>query len=441
MTKKTLIEFYNDEYKQQAANKNYQSIASLVDGLKPTARKVLHTVNKANITAFTKVEGTANKTAGETEYLGGANNIAGVIVNMTKNYTGSNNFPLLDKKGNFGKRLNTKAAEARYIFVRKGPNFNAVIKKNDSPILIEQEFEGTIIEPKFFVPILPMLLINGSEGMGSGHAQDIQPRKVEEVKSALVRYLKDGVIEVPAPHWNGFTGKVEQGDSDRQWITYGKYTLNRRTIVINELPIGESLKSYVKKLDKLEEKHIIRGYTDKSDTKKDIFLFEVKVDTKFSLEEDNIINKLGLSKKFSENYTSINENNEVVPFKDIKVLFKSFCDIRLDYFQKRKDYQISKLKQDLLIQASKYLFVKGITEGTIVINNKKKAEIIKQIEPIERIIKDEGSYDYLLRMPIYNITKEKVAEIKEKIVATKKELMEAMQKDITETWLEEINQI
>ncbi len=431
-------EFFDNFYKQQAQNKNYQSIASYVDGLKPTMRKVIHVVLKDNINSWVKVEGLANKTSGDTEYLGGATNISGVICTISKGYVGSNNVPMLDTLGNFGQRLDTKPGEPRYIKARKLKNMDWYFKKEDKEILIEQIFEDTVIEPRFFVPTLPFLLINGSEGMGSGHAQNILPRSEDKIKDYISKYLKGEEVHELYPHWNGFKGEVLKGEENGKWKTRGVFEVDKRVITITELPIGYNLNSYLKVLDSLEDKKIIKKYEDLSDTKADVFNFKIHVDFKFDLSKENIIQKLKLEKKHAENFTTIDENNSIEIFEDEHELIQAYIKIKLEYEGKRKAHLIQKNIKDIHINASRYIFIKAVTDGDIIVNKKKKTEIISQIEKIDRIIKEEDSYDYLLRMPIYSLTLEKMEDLKSKIIQLKTIVKELESKTNSDMWLEDL---
>ena len=436
----TIKEFFNDYYKQQAQNANYQKIASYIDGLKPTQRKVIYTVIKGNITQWTKVEGLANKTSDGTQYLGGASNISGVITNISKNFVGTNNLPLLETQGNFGQRLDTKPGEPRYIKVRKHKDTEKYFKKIDTNVLIEQIFEEEIIEPRFYLPTLPILFLNGSEGIGSGHAQSFLPRKKEDLICYIKDVLNNKKPKEVLPYWNGFKGDVIKLQHNK-FATLGKFTVNKRKIKITELPIGYNLNSYLKVLDTLEDKKIIKSYKDLSNTKTDTFEFEVTIDTKFNLDKNNIINKLSLSKTYTENYTSIDENNSIRLFKTYEEVLNAYIKIKLEYYQKRKDYIINKIKEDIELNSSRYIFVYNVTKDKIIVNNTKKADIIKQIQNEPKIIKVDDTYDYLLRMPIYSLTNEKLKELKAKILKLKEDLKNIKSKDVKDIWLDEIKQI
>jgi len=437
----TIKRFFETLYSDQAQNKNYQSIASYVDGLKPTARKVIHTVLKNNINQWTKVEGLANRAAGETEYLGGATNISGVIVTIAKDYVTSNNIPMLDTNGNFGERLNNKPGEPRYIKTRMLKDMRKYFNKDDEINLIQQEFEGTIVEPKYFVPTIPFILVNGSEGIGSGHAQTIIPRNPKDISENIKLFLDNKPMKEMIPYWKNFNGKVLKGEDDSKWITEGIYSVEKRKIIITELPVGYTLLAYTKKLDVLENNKTIKSYIDESDTKNDVYKFIINIDFKFDTSHENIVKTLKLQTKFAENYTCMNEHNTIQVFEHSNDLLKEYIKVKSEYNQKRKDYLIEKKKDDLLIMASKYLFIKNIIDDNIIVNKKKKSEIISQLESFEKIIKIDGNYDYLLRMPLHSLTEEKVKELLDLIKNGKNQLKELTEMNISDIWKKEMEDI
>jgi DNA topoisomerase-2 len=138
---------------------------------------------------------------------------------------------------------------------------------DDRDVLEEQWFEGERIEYKYYVPILPLILINGSEGIGNGFAQKILPRNIEDVKQEIANKLKSTkyTIKPLIPYFKGFNGLVEQNGESNRWIVSGSFTrVNTSTIHITEVPIGYDLKSYLQVLDDLVEKKVIKDYDDNS---------------------------------------------------------------------------------------------------------------------------------------------------------------------------------
>ena len=179
----TITEFFNTDYVNYSSYDNLRKIASLLDGQKNAARKILYTILAKNIKEKIKVSQLGSKVAEFAEYLHG--NMDNVIVNLAQDYTGTNNLPLLQKKGNFGTRFAQEASASRYIFTYGSDNLFKLFNKDDIEILTKQYFEGQEIEPMFYVPNLPILVINGSEDVSSGFAQKILPRSVNDVKRNL----------------------------------------------------------------------------------------------------------------------------------------------------------------------------------------------------------------------------------------------------------------
>lgn len=439
-----IINFYNEEYKQQAQNKNFQSIASCISGVKPTANKALFTVLDDNIVSFQKVETLSNATALKTEYLGGASNIDGVIVNIATSYTGSNNLALLDTEGDFGARLNTEAAASRYIRIRKSKIFDSLFNKEDTNILPVYNLEGKQIEYQFLTFNLPMILINSQEGMGSGHAQKILGRNPKEVRDILIEKLKGKNIKFNLkPYFTGFEGTVESGESNKQWIIKGvveKLSAHKTKIV--EVPISESYSSMIKKLDKLVDTKVINSYEDLCDPKKDKFLFIIKHDSSFgSLSDEEKLDKLKLTKTISENYTCIDAENKVRLFDSADDIFNYYYDIRLSYIQKRKDYILSKLKNDIEIAKSKQFYVLKVIEDKIILKNKSKSDITEQISKYKEIITVDNNYNYLINMPMHSVSKDTIDELIKKVKELEDKFKEVINTSIEQMWIDDIKEL
>lgn len=406
--------FLDEEYSNSALYACFRSIASYIDGLKPSSRKVVYTTRKLNIHKDFKVSRFASSVASETEYLHGENSLQGVIVNLTQDFIGSNNIPILSPNGNFGTRFVPVPSAARYVYSKKSKDFDDIFNKHDDPILIEQEFEGSTIEPKFFVPVVPLLLINGSEGVGTGFAQKILPRDPKDLRRAISTLLSGrNVRQELVPYYEGFKGKIVAGDNPNSWEIFGTFKRkNTTTILIDELPIGYSLASYLKVLKELEDANVIRDFKDLSED--DNFLFEIKTTRAFNSQSDKkILKDLKLIKKVTENFTCIDENNKVVVFDNALDLLQAYFDIRLEYYGKRKEYLVAKTEEELSYLRSTELFIKEVVAGKIVVAKKSRVEIIKQLDSYDKIIKKEGSYQYLLRLPIYSLSREKIKELQE----------------------------
>ena len=176
-----ITEFFDTDYCDYGSYDNYRKIASICDGLKPSARKCLYIVLKDNIKEPFKVQNLCARVSEKTNYIHGATSLYGVIVGLAQDFVGTNNIPLFQRKGNFGTRLIPEASADRYIFTCKEKYLDNIFNEEDNSNLISQIFEGDEIEPKFFIPIIPMLLVNGSLGLTTGFSQKILPRDPKEL--------------------------------------------------------------------------------------------------------------------------------------------------------------------------------------------------------------------------------------------------------------------
>lgn len=455
----TVTTFLDTELVDFASYSTLRAIGSLVDGQKNAARKVIHTVQQ-KVKADTKVEILQGITATTTEYLHGPGALGGVIVNLAQDFAGSNNLPLLIREGIFGTRYNHSASAARYIFTNKEPYFDKIFRPEDNPILIEQVFEGTVIEPRFFVPTIPLLLVNGSEGIATGFAQKILPRDPKSVIEYITQYINglkndtdpDGFLDegtrvlpdsnLLRPSFVGFTGDVQATDKPNQYQIKGKFEKVALTkIRITEIPVQYELNEYNKFLEGLEEERVIRSYKDLSEDDK--FLFEVDIDSKTlkDVAYDDLLATLGLVKTVTENFTCINEKNRIEEYTNAVQVIHHFLRVKLDYVEKRRLYIIAKLEEELSIMKSKYFFIKGILDDTIIINKKTKQEIADQLDNTKYIIKVNDSYDYLTGMAIHSLSKDTFEKLASDIKKKKEFYDEFLKKTVYDIYLSDIEEL
>lgn len=434
-----ITDFLNNEVVNFASYSTLRALASYIDGLKNSHRKVVCYMLLNNVTKEKKVFNLSGEIMTSMEYLHG--DISGSVITLAQNYPGTNNIPLLSREGNFGTRFTNEASATRYIYTAKDKMFDYLFNKGDINVLHEQYFEGTKIEPRFFIPTLPLILINGSEGIATGFAQKILSRNVDNIKKAINLILDNKKIDkkLLIPSFNGFDGIVEQGDNTNQWLIKGKIKrLSGGKFEILEIPVGIDLQSYTKVLDDLEDDKFIKSFKDFS--KDDKFHFEVLMSpsdlAKFS--DDDLLQKFKLVKKVSENYTCVDENNRVKVFESVEEILRAFVNIKLEYLQKRKDYQLQKFEDDIKIDFSRYLFIKNIVDNKLLINKRKKSDIEIDLEKIDNIVKRDNSYDYLLNMGIMSLTEERMNKLQEDI-KIKKDSLDALRiKTPEEIWQEEI---
>lgn len=429
--------FYDEEYTSAAFYASFRACASYIDGLKNGARKVIHVIDRNNIVSDIKNSSLAAKVVESQAYLHGQVSLEGTIVTLAQDFSGTNNFNLLKPEGNFGNRFIHEASASRYVFTRKSEWFDKFLNKDDYPVLVSQSFEGEPIEPRFYVPTLPLILLNGSEGVGNGFAQKILPRGIGDVKSAIKAILSGKKADRILPWIRGFEGNILFMEGNKVEIQGLVEIRNSNTVHVKEIPYQYDLDSYLKVLNTLMDKKIIKNYTDKSDNGKFLFIIDVAREfTKRSLYE--ILDDLKLIKRVTENFTCIDEENRIVEFENEIDLLDAYVKIRLDYYQRRKDHLLENLGENKIFLDNQIKFIENILSGKLAINGKRRQEIESRMEAI-KLDKMEGSYDYLLRMPIWSLTEEKIVELKNRHSVVLKEIVVLKAKTLETMWKEDLD--
>lgn len=436
-----ITEFFNTNYCNFGSYDNMRKIANIVDGNKISSRKCLHIVLKDNIKEAFKVQNLCARVGERTNYIHGATSLYGVIVGMAQDFVGTNNIPLFKRKGNFGTRLIPEASADRYIFTCKEDYLDTIFKPEDNDLLIEQEFEGSIIEPQFYVPILPMILVNGALGLTAGFSQKILQRDPKElIKWIRCKLTGKKFTGKLLPYFNGFKGSVKQ-INDNTFDIFGKYEkIASNKIEITDLPCGpgtggySDLNSYLSVLDKLVDDKKIKDYNDYSEANNYKIVVTFYRNQGLDIDSCDIYKELKLIKTVTECYTSLNENNKIVEYNSIFEILNAYYKIRFEYYEKRKKLILQKLTDKILQDVSKYTFIKGVIDETIILKNKSLENIEKQLSSIKNIIKVNDSYDYLLNMSMSSITKEKYLKLKENLKELKTEFNEIKEITIEQMW-------
>ena len=434
-----LEDFFGEEYIDFSVYDNVRKLSSYIDGQKNASRKIVHTVLQQNIDKFTKVSNLGPKVQDYAQYLHGS--LEGTIVNMTANYVGSgNNVPLLEGDGNFGSAFINDAAATRYIFARMAPILKQLYVKDDFVNLQHQNFEGAKIEPRYYVPTLPMLAINGSDGVSIGYAQKILPRKPKEIlKWVKQRAAGERITANLTPHWEGMSCKVNKGESKVQWEITGSFVRNtKHRITINSLPVGYTLKQYQAVLEKLVDDKVIKDYDDLSDN--DVFEFEIQVDRAFGERTDEwIMTKLKLIKKVSENFTCIDEDNKIVIFNNIKELLEAWYQVRIEYNSLRKKHLLASMQEEMDYTNARAKFIQGVVEEAIELRNTKEIAVIAQAEAYDSVL--EGRVKGFLGLPMRSLTTEEIAKLRAKAKDLKSQIKEYTKKTFENILQEDLDNI
>ena len=392
-----------------------RSIAHVCDGLKPSQRKVMYSCFQRNLTAEMKVAQLAAYVAEKSAYHHGEVSLADTIVKLANDYTGSNNVNLLEPCGQFGTRLmgGKDASQTRYIFTRLTPEARNVFDPRDDAILTYLDDDGRSIEPDFYMPTLPMVLVNGTEGIGTGFSCYVPPFNPKDIRDNILNFLDGNPIKRMKPWFRGFKGKVFEQDDD-SWMTQGMWSVIGRTVKVTELPPGRWTQDYKEHLDTLVEKKIISGFTNNSTTENVDFLIQ-------DYNGKDVVKDLKLQKTFrTSNMHLFHPTRGIHKYETPEDILTDFITIRREYYDKRKEYLIKVLEAKSKMCDYKSRFVSMVINGDIVVFRRKKQDLENQLSGLFPEV--NGSYDYLLNIKTVQYTDESVRELLAQSKQAKKEL-------------------
>ena len=434
----TIDNLFNNDVRSFSVYANQRSIPHILDGLKPSQRKALYVLIKRSSSipeTGIKVSQLAAAVAEQSHYHHGEASLEATIVGLAQDYTGSNNLNYFVPLGQFGNRLSPTASAGRYIYTKPSPVLRKMFMPDDDLILEHLDEDGDIIEPKFYLPILPNILINGSEGMGTGFATKILTYNPNDLKDAVLAILTKQNVKRLIPWFKGFTGKVE-ALSEKQYQIFGSFKREGATTIhVTELPVGVYLDQYKEHLNKLIESGFIKDYDSYStDTK---FHFKLTC-PKSALQEsdESLMSKLKLVSKVSENLTvwiTDNDTNKIKAFKDANELLEYFVSVRLPYYEKRRLALITQLNHDLEILEEKAKFIEYYLENSIAISKMKKTELYKTLES-----NGFKNIEVLLSIKIYNLTLEAIETLNKSIKKTLKEIKSLESTNATKMYIEDL---
>lgn len=359
------------------------------------------------------------------------------IIGMAQKF--KNSMPLLEEIGQFGSLRSPEAGAPRYVSTKLHQNFRLLYK--DFELLTPRMEEGTQVEPEYFLPIIPTILLNGSSGIAVGFSTNILNRNPLTLIDCCLKELDGKGYKEPEPWIRGFSGTIESNpDNENSWIFRGKYEIkNTTTIHITELPPSMTYEKYDSYLDDLEINRNIASYDNncKSDINYNIRISRAELTRR---EERGLDKFLKIEERQTENLTVLDENRKLKEFKSVNDIIKYFVKFRLTYYVKRKKYIIDTLNNELLLLSNKARFIKMIIEGKIKVSNVPKDNVISQLE-LAKFDKVDGSYSYLLSMAIHTLTKEKYEELLNQKSLKEIELIEIKKIQPIDMYREDLNEL
>ena len=440
-----------------------RSIPNLMDGQKTSQRKILYSAFKKNLTTEIKVAQFSGYVSEHSGYHHGEASLNGAIVGMAQNFVGSNNINLLIPSGQFGTRLQggKDSASERYIFTLLNKMTRQIFPEMDDHVLKYLDDDGQLVEPLFYAPIIPMILVNGAKGIGTGFSTDIMCYNPLTIIEYLRQKLENGQtshIEF-IPYYEGFMGSIEKLDTGK-FLIKGKYEkLGPDKIRVTELPVGfwtedfkELLETLTESTDKTGKKiaPLVKDYDDMSkDTNVDftITLQKGKLDELIAAKADHGCSQLEKTFKLCTTSSSTNmhlfdAHDKLKKYADVSQIIDDYFDTRLELYQTRKNYMIATLSSELLVLSNKARYIKENLAGTIDLRKKKKDEVNAMLKAKSyHIINDDDDYKYLTKMPMDSVTEESVDKLNKEHDTKQKELTKIQSTTIQQMWTTELDVI
>ncbi len=393
-----------------------RSIPSAVDGLKPSQRKVLYSAVERNITKDIKVAQFSGYVSEKSAYHHGEVSLQGTIVNMAQNFVGSNNINFLVPSGQFGSRLmgGKDSASARYIFTRLSSETRKIFPAVDDNLLKYLDDDGDQIEPEFYVPIIPTLLVNGASGIGTGFSTNIPSFNPKDIANNVRRMIAGETPLAMIPWYKGFKGTIEE-TSPGVYVSKGVYAISGKTVVISELPIGTWTNDYKEFLEGLLEKKILSDFREKH-TEENV-LFELD----FTGIPDVSILKLETTIRTS-NMHAFDKNSRIRKYDSPIDILCEWFEVRKKFYIKRKKFLLSDLTTRSIIAENKSRFIKMINNDELVVSKKSEKVLSDELEAL-KFYKVDNSFSYLLNMKISSMTSERVAELEKEAAKLREEVV------------------
>ena len=444
-----LIKFSIDDCKR--------SIPCIFDGLKQSQRKILYCVKKKNLTynkPSLKVAQFGGYVAEHSGYHHGEQNLYETTVRMAQDFVGSNNIPLLYRDGMFGSRsyMGKDSASARYIFTKMDKLTHLIFRNEDDPLLEYLEEDGDKIEPKFYIPIIPMILINGTTGIGTGWSSNILCyNPIDIIESVRVWIANDGevILEDPddnsvicllpelKPWYRNFKGTIEENGSS--FVTKGIMTKigGGNKIHITELPIGLSTNGFKEQLEDLVVNKMIKNMSNNSTP---IHIdFTITCNDNFTCD----INNLKLTSSLSvSNMVLFNERDQLKKYT-VDNIVNDFCIMRYKFYVERKKYQLRELEKEIINEKlviknkDKKVVVKEMIKLGYDKEDKEYKEVGEDVEDKE----NNSCYDYLLKMEMQNMTANKIANLENEIKLCQDKIDYVSSRKESQMWLDELQEL
>lgn len=433
MDEVTYEQFLQDEVLDFGNYSNSRAIPSAIDGFKPSQRKAIWTLQSNKVNSDIKVSEATGMVSLKMGYGHGEVSMVEVIVKMAQEH--ANNVSYFVPSGMFGSRNTPRGvhAAARYISTRNMPIARALFPASDDKVLTFVNHEGTLVEPEYMVSPIATALLNGSEGIGWGWRTSVPAYNPEDLIAASRRWIDGGDEAVsqgpPLQPWRAdFEGTVELEDGE--YKSRGVYRVEGSTIYITELPFDTWTAAYV---DRIKPRYMI-GSTygdgkypqfikilDNLSTFSRVHLILHCDPAMLATVRDQLESLLFLRKAIPTNQMYMfDARGRMRKFDTPEAVVCEHARVRLALYTKRKEYQLTEMRKELLILRNKHRFVSEVDE-VLVVRGRSVEEIVAEMDTqgYDRV---NGDFDYLLDMSFKSRTSARLQKLENQIASLEMEI-------------------
>jgi DNA topoisomerase-2 len=462
----TYPDFVNKDLKHFSNYDNLRSIPSIMDGFKPSHRKIMCYMFKRGYNKpEAKVAQLSGYVSAETAYHHGEASLQGTIIGMAQNFVGSNNINFLCPNGNFGfrKENGKDSASARYIFTNLETITEKIFRPEDQYILTPQFEEGCEIEPVYYAPIIPTILVNGGTGIGTGYSTTIPPFNPKDIINNIINMIKQKNVNVMTPWFRGFKGVVVKHPvSPVKYMSKGVYVIDNNKVTVTEIPVDKSTSQYCAYLhsklpdgkDKDNTNSIIESVKNDSLNHKINFTVTFKNDELKTLlrsgGDAKLRDFLKLDAPISLTNLHLYDADGVIKKYDSpEDILEEFFVERRKIYQKRIDYMIAKLKNNFELIKFKIKYIKYIIDETIKIKKVTTESVLARLEELKfpklhndhLAPEEDRSYSYLTSMSLLSLTSDKIDELEKELEKRHVEYDDYKTTSIEDRWIRELKEL
>lgn len=419
-----------------------RAIAQISDGLGRAQVKIMHTVLDGGFTDSKhqiKVAQLGARVAERTAYLHGEVSLFGGIINMGQSFTGSNNVPLLFAAGQFGSRLGNgkDRASPRYIHTYATPAALALFRKADAPIYRHMTEEGQKVEPETLLPLLPVILLNGSEAIAIGFSSTIPAFDPKVVLENVRRELSGDALVEMHPWYRGFGGTIEPHGNGYKVAGLWEERSDG-TVLITELPVGASFNDFADNIKKDAKSNFIVA-ENRSTGEKPHFVLRYKTDEdRKEVAEKGVDKVLKLVSYISlNNMYAFDTSGKLKKYATPEEILREFVAWRLERYAERKAHELARMAAEISVFSNKARFVLAVASREIDIAAGEEQELRDTLEAMA-FDRMDGSFDYLLNISMRMISKDRAKQLTKQKDAAVVERDELAAKEPSAIWLEEL---